>query len=139
MIIKFCNDTCVFQIKGITGMHKDDSHMCLLSDSFITKMFALETYDTSNMVFFFFISLCLVLLIDDKLNPDWLHYSDEEYNLLQRYHDGKRASGTRLFFARDDDHTTVKKLVFDDNVNDDEEIRLFVPASDKNIFSAPVL
>ena len=48
--------------------------------------------------------------------------------LLQRYQDGKRAGGTHLFYARDDDRTAVKKLVFYDNV-DDEEIRLFVPAS----------
>jgi len=72
-------------------------------------------------------------LIDDKPNPNWLHYTEEEYNLLQRYQDGKRADGTHLFSARDDDRTAVKKLVFDDNV-DDEEIHLFVPASDKNIF-----
>jgi hypothetical protein len=69
-------------------------------------------------------------LIDDKPNPNWLHYTEEEYNLLQRYQDGKRADGTHLFSACDDDRTAVKKLVFDDN----EEIRLFVSASDKNIF-----
>ncbi len=79
------------------------------------------------------ISLCLVFLIDDKLNPNGLHYTEEEYKLLQRYRDGKRAGDTHLFSARDDDRTAVKELVFDDNV-DGEEIRLFVPASDKIIF-----
>jgi hypothetical protein len=72
-------------------------------------------------------------LIDDKLDPSWLHYTKEEYNLLQRYQNGKRAGGTRLFSAHDDDRTAVENVILDDNV-DEEEIRLFVPASDKNIF-----
>jgi hypothetical protein len=84
------------------------------------------------VLLFFKIPSCLVLLIDDKLDPNWLHYTEEEYNILQRYQDGKRAGDVRLFSAYDDDGTVVKKLKFDNNV-DDEEIRLFVPASDKHI------
>lgn len=86
--------------------------------------------------------LSLHFFLVGQMNPDFLHYTDDQFCMLDRFSVDK-AADVRVFYPGDDDDPvhTATDLTFSlsDDDEDKESLQVFIPLSDKIVFSSTII